>query len=162
MPPSEAHHTIPGVFHEQFMRLALDRARDAAAAGEVPVGAVVVLEGNTIGQGFNQPISTHDPTAHAEVIALRQAAKTLGNYRLTGATLYVTVEPCLMCVGAMVHARIGLVVYGAAEPKAGALESMTRAHELDGLNHRLSTIGGVMADESRDLLQEFFQSRRAR
>lgn len=144
------------------MRAALQEARKAADAGEVPVGAVVVLGDNVIGTGFNHPISSHDPTAHAEVVALRAAARAVGNYRLTGATMYVTVEPCLMCVGAMVHARIGLVVYGAAEPKAGALESMTRAHELDGLNHRLSTIGGVLEDESRDLLQSFFKQRRAR
>ena len=103
----------------------------------------------------------HDPTAHAEVVALRDAAKAVGNYRLSGATLYVTVEPCLMCVGAMVHARIGLLVYGAPEPKAGAIQSMTRAHELSGLNHRLEVIGGVLECESRELLQAFFQSRRA-
>jgi tRNA(adenine34) deaminase len=146
----------------EFMRAALAEARKAAEAGEVPVGAVIVLDGQVIGAGFNHPISSHDPTAHAEVVALRAAAHAIGNYRLTGATMYVTVEPCLMCVGAMVHARIGLVVYGATEPKAGALESMTRAHELDGLNHRLNTIGGVLADESRDLLQAFFRQRRAR
>jgi tRNA(adenine34) deaminase len=144
------------------MRAALAEARKAADAGEVPVGAAVVLAGEVIGTGFNHPISSHDPTAHAEVVALRAAARAIGNYRLTGATMYVTVEPCLMCVGAMVHARIGLVVYGAAEPKAGALESMTRAHELDGLNHRLSTIGGVLEEESRELLQSFFRQRRAR
>jgi tRNA(adenine34) deaminase len=113
-----------------------------------------------VGEGFNQPISSHDPTAHAEVMALRAAGEALGNYRLTGATLYVTVEPCLMCVGAMVHARIGVVVYGALEPKAGALQSMTSAHELPGLNHQLTVIGGILADESRALLQKFFQARR--
>ena len=144
------------------MKAALIEARKAQEAGEVPVGAVVVLDDAVIGAGFNHPISSHDPTAHAEVIALRAAGRAIGNYRLTGATLYVTVEPCLMCVGAMVHARIGLVVYGAAEPKAGALESMTRAHELDGLNHRLNTIGGVLEEESRELLQAFFKQRRAR
>jgi tRNA(adenine34) deaminase len=146
--------------HEQFMRLALDCASQAADVGEVPVGAVVVLDGRVIGDGFNQPIKLADPTAHAEIVALRAAAKAVGNYRLTNATMYVTVEPCLMCVGAMVHARIGLVVYGAAEPKAGALQSMIRAHEIPGLNHQLSTIGGVLADESRELLQRFFQARR--
>jgi tRNA(adenine34) deaminase len=149
------------VTHDDFMRLALAEAGNAAAAAEVPIGAVVVLDGAVIGAGFNQPISSHDPTAHAEVVALRAAASAVGNYRLTGATLYVTVEPCLMCVGAMVHARIGLVVYGAPEPKAGALESMTRAHELPGLNHRLEAMGGVLADESRAVLQQFFQARRA-
>jgi len=142
------------------MRAALAEAARAGDAGEVPIGAVLVLDGAIIGTGFNQPISSHDPTAHAEIVALRAAAKAAGNYRLTGATLYVTVEPCLMCVGAMVHARIGLVVYGAPEPKAGAIESMTRAHELGGLNHRLQALGGVLEQESRDLLQAFFQAKR--
>lgn len=146
--------------HEFFMRVALARAADAAAAGEVPVGAAVVLGGDVVGEGFNQPISTHDPTAHAEVIAMRAAATAIGNYRLTGATLYVTVEPCLMCVGAMVHARIGLIVFGALEPKTGALQSMINAHELPALNHRLNILGGVLADDSRALLQKFFQERR--
>ena len=143
------------------MRRALERAVEAANAGEVPVGAVVVIDGTVVGEGFNQPIATNDPTAHAEVMALRAAAKAVGNYRLTNATLYVTVEPCLMCVGAMIHARIGLVVFGALEPKAGALQSMTNAHELTGLNHRMSAVGGVLADDSRKLLQDFFQARRA-
>jgi tRNA(adenine34) deaminase len=143
------------------MRTALECARQAASAGEVPVGAVVVQDDQIIGEGFNQPIASNDPTAHAEIVALRAAAKSVGNYRLTNATIYVTVEPCLMCVGAMIHARIGLVVFGAAEPKAGALQSMTNAHELAGLNHRLSVIGGVLADESRALLQQFFRVRRA-
>jgi len=143
------------------MQAALAEAAKAREAGEVPIGAVVVLDDAIIGTGFNQPITSHDPTAHAEVAALRAAAKASGNYRLTGATMYVTVEPCLMCVGAMVHARIGLLVYGAPEPKAGAIQSMTRAHELPGLNHRLEVIGGVLESESRELLQAFFQSRRA-
>jgi tRNA(adenine34) deaminase len=142
------------------MRAALAEALQARQAGEVPVGAVVVLNDAIIGAGFNQPISSRDPTAHAEVIALRAAARAIGNYRLTGAVLYVTVEPCLMCVGAMVHARIGLVVYGAAEPKAGAIQSMTSAHELAGLNHRLQAIGGILEDESRALVQDFFQQKR--
>jgi tRNA(adenine34) deaminase len=142
------------------MRHALAQAELATRANEVPIGAIVVADGTVIGAGFNQPISSHDPTAHAEVIALRAAARTIGNYRLTDATLYVTVEPCLMCVGAMIHARIGLVVFGATEPKAGALQSMTTAHELPGLNHRLTTLGGVLADESRSLLQQFFKGRR--
>ena len=148
------------VEHEKFMVLALDEARKAHAAGEVPVGAIVVLDSAVIGAGFNQPISTHDPTAHAEIVALRAAAARAGNYRLTGSTLYVTVEPCLMCVGAMVHARVGLVVYGATEPKAGAIVSMTNAHELAGLNHRLLTIGGVREAECRDVIQKFFEQRR--
>jgi tRNA(adenine34) deaminase len=142
------------------MQLALAEARKAHAAGEVPVGAVVVVGGAVVGAGFNQPISAHDPTAHAEIVALRAAAAAAGNYRLTGSTLYVTVEPCLMCVGAMVHARVGLVVYGTAEPKAGALASMTRAHELQGLNHRLHVEAGVCEDECRELLQTFFRARR--
>jgi len=142
------------------MRAALTEAEKARQAGEVPIGAVLVLNGNVIGTGFNQPIFAHDPTAHAEVVAMRAAAAALGNYRLTDATLYVTVEPCLMCVGAMVHARIRLLVYGAAEPKAGALHSMTNAHELPGLNHRLTTLGGVLEQDSRDLLQAFFRERR--
>ena len=142
------------------MRAALAEAARAAALDEVPIGAVIVYEGAIIGAGFNQPISSQDPTAHAEIVALRAAAQSIGNYRLSGATLYVTVEPCLMCVGAMVHARIGLVVFGAVEPKAGAIQSMTNAHELPGLNHRLTSIGGILADESRELLQQFFQSRR--
>jgi tRNA(adenine34) deaminase len=143
------------------MRRALELAAQAAVVAEVPVGAVVVLDDRIIGEGFNQPIASHDPTAHAEVVALRAAAQAIGNYRLTGATLYVTVEPCLMCVGAMIHARIGSVVFGATEPKAGALQSMTNAHELSGLNHRLTVIGGVLAEDSRRLLQSFFQTRRA-
>ena len=142
------------------MARALEEARKAHAAGEVPVGALVVADGEVIGAGFNQPISTSDPTAHAEIVALRAAAARLGNYRLTASTLYVTVEPCLMCVGAMVHARIGLVVYGAPEPKAGAIQSMTSAHELAGLNHRLQAIGGVLEAECRGEMQRFFESRR--
>ena len=142
------------------MGLALDEAVKARDAGEVPVGAIVVVEDAVAGTGFNHPISSNDPTAHAEIAALRAAAARLGNYRLTGCTVYVTVEPCLMCVGAMVHARVGRVVFGAAEPKAGALVSMTRAHELSGLNHRLEVTGGVLENECRQVLQDFFRSRR--
>ena len=142
------------------MSAALDEARKAQAAGEVPVGAVVVIEGRIVGVGYNQPIRAQDPTAHAEVLALREAARRAGNYRLTGAVLYVTVEPCMMCVGAMVHARIAAVIYGAAEPKAGALVSAQRAHEAPGLNHRLEVRGGVCEDECRVLMQEFFKERR--
>ena len=147
--------------HDAFMQAALAEAAKARQAGEVPVGAVVVLDDAVVGTGFNQPIAPRDPTAHAEIVAIRAAAAAVGNYRLTGATLYVTVEPCLMCVGAMVHARIRLVVYGATEPKAGAIVSMTAAHELAGLNHRLEALGGVLEADSRDLLQEFFKSRRS-
>jgi tRNA(adenine34) deaminase len=143
------------------MREALELARQAAEAGEVPVGAVVALDGVVVGRGHNSPIATHDPTSHAEIVALRDAARRLGNYRLTGATLVVTVEPCLMCVGAMVHARIGTVVFGAPEPKAGALGSTIAAHELAGLNHRLMAIGGVLEDDCREVMQAFFRARRA-
>ena len=146
--------------HDDFMRLALAQAALARDANEVPIGAVIVLDGAIVGAGYNQPITAHDPTAHAEIVAMRAAASALGNYRLSGATIYVTVEPCLMCVGAMVHARIGTVVYGAAEPRAGAIASMTRAHELPGLNHRLEAMGGVLEDECRAIIQEFFKERR--
>jgi tRNA(adenine34) deaminase len=149
------------VTHEEAMRLALEQAANARAAGEVPVGAIVVLDGRVIGAGFNQPISSVDPTAHAEVMALRAAARSAGNYRLTGSILYVTVEPCLMCVGAMIHARVAQVVYGAPEPKAGAIVSSCRAHETPGLNHRLEAIGGPLEDECRAAIQEFFEMRRA-
>lgn len=142
------------------MRMALAHASRARELGEVPVGAVVVRNGQVIGTGFNQPISSVDPTAHAEVTAIRAAARAMGNYRLTGATLYVTIEPCLMCVGAMIHARIGLVVFGAPEPRAGALVSAVRAHETPGLNHRLDVLGGVLEDECRAIMQEFFRERR--
>jgi tRNA(adenine34) deaminase len=146
--------------HQAFMRAALEQARLAALAGEVPVGALVVCDGEVAGAGFNQPIGSHDPTAHAEVVAIRAAAARVGNYRLTGATLYVTVEPCLMCVGAMVHARIGTVVFGATEPKAGAVVSTLAAHELPSLNHRMTAVGGVLEDECREVIQTFFRGRR--
>ena len=146
--------------HEPFMREALALARASAEAGEVPVGAVVVQDGRVIGRGRNQPITSHDPTAHAELQALRDAAARVGNYRLPGATLYVTLEPCVMCVGALMHARVSTVVYGATEPKAGAMESTQRAHEHPALNHRVTVVSGVLAAESRDLLQTFFQQRR--
>ena len=146
--------------HNVFMRRALELARDAQQNGEVPVGAVVVLDGTVIGEGFNQPIAVSDPTAHAEIVALRDAARRMGNYRLGGAALYVTIEPCQMCVGAMVHARIARVFYGAREPKAGAIESAMRAHEHPSLNHRLEATGGVLDEECRALIQEFFRARR--
>ena len=147
--------------HADYMRLALAQAALARDAGEVPVGAVVVLEGAVVGPGYNQPIAATDPTAHAEVVAMRAAAAALNNYRLTGATMYVTVEPCLMCVGAMVHARIGAVVYGTTEPRSGAIVSMASAHEFPGLNHRVTATGGVLEDECRAIIQEFFKARRA-
>ena len=147
--------------HTRFMREALEQAAEAARAGEVPVGAVVVADGTIIGAGHNQPISAHDPTAHAEIVALRAAARAAGNYRLTGATLYVTIEPCLMCVGAMIHARIGTLVFGATEPKAGAVESTQRAHEHPALNHRLIVVSGVLARECGEMVSQFFKERRA-
>lgn len=148
--------------HEEGMRLALAEAATACSRDEVPIGSIVVLEDRVIGAGFNQPISSVDPTAHAEVVALRAAARTVGNYRLSGSILYVTVEPCLMCVGAMIHARVGLVVFGAPEPKAGALISGSRAHETPGLNHRLQVLSGVLEEECRDAIQRFFAERRSR
>jgi tRNA(adenine34) deaminase len=143
-----------------WMRRALALAAEAEAQGEVPVGALVIADGEVVGEGWNQPIATSDPTAHAEIVAMRAAATRLKNYRLTGATLVVTVEPCLMCVGAMVHARIATVVYGAPEPRAGALGSAIAAHETPGLNHRLAVVGGVLADECRAMMQAFFRERR--
>jgi tRNA(adenine34) deaminase len=145
---------------EQFMREALDQARLALAAGEVPIGAVIVVEDRIIARAFNQPISANDPTAHAEVLALRDAARALGNYRLNEASVYVTVEPCLMCVGALVHARVREVVYGAPEPKTGALVSTLKALELPGLNHRFAVTGGVLEDDCRAIIQEFFREKR--
>ena len=147
--------------HRGYMRAALALADEAARAGEVPVGAVVVVDGAIVGRGRNQPIGARDPTAHAEIIALRDAAAAVGNYRLTGATLYVTLEPCLMCVGATVHARVQTVVYGASEPQTGAVESRQRGYEHAGLNHRVTVVAGVLARECRDRLTEFFRERRA-
>jgi tRNA(adenine34) deaminase len=147
---------------QTFMRAALALAREAAAFDEVPVGAVVVLEGNIVGRGFNQPISRHDPTAHAEVMALRAAAAQLGNYRLPGATLYVTLEPCAMCAGAIMHARIDRVVFGARDPKTGAAGSVVDLFDEPRLNHHAVVEGGVLADECGALLSGFFAARRAR
>lgn len=144
-----------------MMRAAIELALAGARQGEVPVGAVVVLDGSVVGRGFNQPIGSHDPTAHAEIVALRDAGQRLANYRLSGATVYVTIEPCQMCVGAMVHARVARVVYGTPEPKAGAIESAMRAHEHPALNHRLTATGGVLEAECRAIMQEFFKGRRA-
>lgn len=145
---------------DEFMRAALELGHEARRSGEVPVGAVVVLDGEVIGEGCNQPIGTSDPTAHAEIVAMREAARRIGNYRLTGAHLYVTIEPCQMCVGAMIHARIARVIYGTREPKAGAIESAMRAHEHPSLNHRLEATGGVLESECRALIQAFFADRR--
>ncbi|WP_253185515.1 tRNA adenosine(34) deaminase TadA [Burkholderia plantarii] len=142
------------------MRLALAAAEEARAAGEVPVGAVLVRGDEVIARGFNHPISGHDPSAHAEMAALRAAAQTLGNYRLPGCELYVTLEPCLMCSGAIMHARIARVVYGAADPKTGACGGVVDAFANPQLNHHTSVTGGVLADECGDTLRAFFAERR--
>jgi tRNA(adenine34) deaminase len=147
---------------ERFMREALALAREGALRGEVPVGAVLVAGSSVIGEGFNQPISGSDPTAHAEVVAIRDAGRRVHNYRLPGTTMYVTIEPCQMCVGALVHGRVARVVYGAREPKSGAVESAMRAHEHPSLNHRLAVTGGVLEEECRLVIQRFFEERRLR
>ena len=146
--------------YDFLMRAALDEARRARDAGEVPIGAVVGLGGNIVGRGYNQPIGASDPTAHAEIVAIRDAARRVGNYRLTDATLCVTIEPCLMCVGALVHARIGTLVFGAAEPKSGAVVSTVRGGEMPGHNHRFEVVSGVREEECRALMQAFFKARR--
>jgi tRNA(adenine34) deaminase len=146
---------------EVWMSRALQLAGQAGTAGEVPVGAVVVLDGKEIGAGFNAPISGCDPTAHAEIRALRDAAARVGNYRLPGATLYVTLEPCTMCVGAIVHSRISRLVYGAAEPKAGAVVSARQTLNEPHLNWRVESVGGVLADQCSHVISEFFTRRRA-
>ncbi len=146
---------------QYWMRHALALASQAAAVDEVPVGAVVVANGEIVGEGFNQPITSHDPTAHAEILALRDAAARVHNYRLPGASLYVTIEPCAMCAGAIVHARIQRVVFAAAEPKAGAVCSHIKLFEQEQLNHRVTWQGGVLADEATQLIQDFFARRRA-
>ena len=145
----------------RWMLEALAEARLARGRGEVPVGAVVVLDGAVVGRGSNQPIRATDPTAHAEIVALRDAGCALGNYRLTGAAVYVTVEPCLMCAGALVHARIARLVFGAAEPKAGAVRSTMRVLDRPGLNHRVEVAGGVLEAECSELMRTFFAERRA-
>lgn len=160
MPSPVAPFGVAQGRHESWMREALTLAREAAAAGEVPVGAVVVRDGVVIGRGRNGPVGSHDPTAHAEIVALRDAAARAGNYRLPGVTLYVTLEPCVMCVGALMHARVQTVVYGATEPKAGAMESTQRAHEHPALNHQVTVVSGVLAAECREVLQAFFRERR--
>lgn len=142
------------------MRAALVEARKGLASAEVPIGAVVELDGQIVAAAFNKPISGVDPTAHAEVVALRAAAQKVGNYRLTGATLCVTVEPCAMCVGALVHARIGTLIYGTSEPKTGAVRSTMKLLDDPSWNHRVVVVAGVLADECRELVQEFFRQRR--
>jgi len=146
---------------EFFMREALSLAQQAAAAGEVPVGAVVVKDGQIVGRGSNAPISKHDPTAHAEIAAMRDAAQRLGNYRLVGCELFVTLEPCVMCVGAMFHARIARVVYGARDPKTGAAGSVVDLYSEERLNHHATIEGGLLAEECGKVLSDFFAMRRA-
>lgn len=143
-----------------FMQLAYAQAQHARTLGEVPVGAVVVKDGQVIASGYNHPIGRHDPTAHAEIMALRAAAEILGNYRLPGCELYVTLEPCIMCSGAMMHARLSRVIYGASDPKTGACGSVLNLFEQEKLNHHTSITGGVMAEECGELLKDFFASRR--
>jgi len=147
--------------HAHWMRHALALAQQAAAMGEVPVGAVVVKNGCIVGEGANAPLSSNDPTAHAEVLALRAAAQKLGNYRLEGCTLYVTLEPCTMCSGAMLHARVDTVVYGAGEPKTGAAGSALNVFACPQINHQTQVVQGVLADECAAMLAHFFQQRRA-
>src|SRR5512146_2788018 len=145
---------------EFWIEEALREGQRAEAAGEVPVGAIVVFEGQIVGRGHNRPISSHDPTAHAEILALREAGQRLGNYRLPGCDLYVMVEPCAMCAGAIVHARIGRLVYGAADPKAGAVVSIMRVLDNPSLNHRVEVRRGVLAGRCMERVQGFFRERR--
>ena len=142
------------------MEAALEQARLGLAAGEVPIGAVLVVDGQIVARGFNQPIASSDPTAHAEMLVLREAARLAGNYRLLDAEVYVTLEPCLMCVGALVHARVREVIFGAAEPKTGALVSTIRGLDTPGLNHRFAVTGGVLEAPARELIQQFFRDKR--
>jgi tRNA(adenine34) deaminase len=144
----------------KYMEMAIELARDAWQAGEVPVGAIVVLNGEVVGCGFNQPISQHDPSAHAEIMALRDAGKRIGNYRLTECTLYVTLEPCIMCAGAIMHARIKRIVFGASDPKTGAAGSVVNLFEETRLNHHTEIEGGILAGECGALISAFFQERR--
>jgi tRNA(adenine34) deaminase len=145
---------------ESYMNEALTLAREAGSLGEVPVGAVVVLDNAIIGRGFNRPIGLNDPSAHAEVMALRDAGRTVGNYRLPGATLYVTLEPCAMCIGAIIHARISRVVFGARDPKTGAAGSVINLFNEERLNHHAEAMGGVLAEECGSVLSSFFAARR--
>src|SRR6266446_3581384 len=146
---------------EQYMDFAIAEAKKAEAAGEVPVGAVIVAEGVVIGRGFNQPILANDPTAHAEMIVLREAARHQGNYRLSNTTLYCTVEPCTMCAGAMIHARLSRLVFGTSDPKAGSAGSIYNVLTDPRLNHRVEVVSGIREDESAALLREFFLRRRS-
>jgi len=147
---------------QNYMQTALEFAGHAALAGEVPVGAIVVKDGAVIGRGFNAPIGSHDPSAHAEIQALRDAAKSVGNYRLPGCTLYVTIEPCAMCAGAIQHARIARLVYGANDPKTGACGSVVNLMNEAKLNHHTEVVSGVMAEQCAAILSQFFASRRTK
>jgi len=144
----------------QYMRMAIEQAHLAAQSGEVPVGAVLVLNGEVISKTFNQPIATHDPSAHAEMLALREAALLAQNYRIPGSTLYVTLEPCAMCSGAMLHARVDRVVYGAPDPKTGAAGSVLDLFSSKQINHQTNVEGGIMSEECGQLLRDFFKGRR--
>lgn len=152
--------TEAAAFDEEMMGRALELARQAADSGEVPVGAVVTLAGAVIGAGHNGSIAEHDPSAHAEIVALRDSGRKIGNYRLPGSALYVTLEPCLMCVGAAVAARVERLVFGAADPKAGCLGGAYDASDLTFLNHHFAVISGVCAEQCGELLREFFRKRR--
>jgi tRNA(adenine34) deaminase len=152
--------SVPEDLREHWINAALQLARRAGEEGEVPVGALIVYNGEIIGEGWNQPIARCDPSAHAEILALRQAASRLGNYRLLGASLYVTLEPCAMCIGAMIQARIKNLVFGAWDGKAGAVHSVFQLLDSSQLNHRIDWHGGILADESATLLRNFFQQRR--
>jgi tRNA(adenine34) deaminase len=145
---------------QQYMRLAIEQAQLAAQSGEVPVGAVLVRDGQVISRAFNKPIANHDPSAHAEMLALREAALAVENYRIPGATLYVTLEPCAMCSGAMLHARLDRVVYGAPDPKTGAAGSVLNLFSSKQINHQTSVEGGIMSEECGQLLRDFFKGRR--
>lgn len=164
MSNSEQENSVPlAVFSaddERWMTYAMALAAQGETLGEVPVGAVIIQDGNCIGEGFNQPISSHDPTAHAEIIALRQAAQQIQNYRLVGSTIYVTLEPCTMCVGALVHARIARLVFGTTETKAGAVVSKLRLLDNDHFNHKVDYTGGLMAQHCQHQLSDFFAARR--
>lgn len=161
LPNAGAADADPAAADRRYMGFALAQARLAWDAGEVPVGAVVVKDGEVIAAGFNQPIGRHDPTAHAEIAALRAAAEKLGNYRLPGCELFVTLEPCAMCSGAMMHARLARVVYAAQDPKTGVCGSVLDLFALDQLNHHTEVVGGVLADEASSMLKAFFAERRA-
>ena len=151
---------MPTESDNRRMQLALDQARLAAAAGEVPVGAVIIKDGEIVGLGHNRNLLDNDPTAHAEIVALRQAAARLGNHRLPGCEIFATIEPCAMCAGALVHARLARLVYGAADPKAGAVSSVIQVVNHPDLNHRMEVVPGVLAEECSEILRTFFKSRR--